>query len=125
MSDVYSTPKHSTPSAIPSPYPDLAALAVSLQETAQALLTFSATNADEDTSPSPAKPVRDRDGETRSFYFPPASVNMERELLRKYRDDHLAKYFYALHHITPSVRPTTLRNTSSRVVLRTTNLFLS
>ena len=85
MSDVHSTPKHSTPSAIPSPYPDLAALAVSLQETAQALLTFSATNADEDTSPSPAKPVRDRDGETRSFYFPPASVNMERELLRKYR----------------------------------------
>lgn len=27
----------------------------------------------------------ERSGETRAFYFPPASLHMERELLRKYR----------------------------------------
>lgn len=82
MSSIQSPPKHSPPS--PN-NPDLAALAVSLQETAQALLTFSAINAYEEPSPMPAKPARERDGETRAFYFPPASINMERELLRKYR----------------------------------------
>lgn len=84
MSDVHSNPEHYPPSPNNLPHPDLATLAVSLQETAQALLTFSATKTEEKPS-RPAKPVRDRDGEIRSFYFPPASVNMERELLRKYR----------------------------------------
>ena len=81
MSNVHSNPKHSPPS--PNNL-DLASLAVSLQETAQALLTFSATNADEKATPTPAKPVRDQAGETRSFYFPPSSINMEKDLFQRY-----------------------------------------
>lgn len=85
MADVHSPPTYSPPGTISSAHPDLAALAVSLREAAQALLAFSATKVKEESSPAAVRSVRDQDGETRSYYFPPASVNMERELLRKYR----------------------------------------
>ena len=62
---------------------DLTALAVTLQETAQALLAAHAP--DEPKEPAAKPPAYQTGGETRSFYFPPATVHMERELLRKYR----------------------------------------
>ena len=62
-------------------HPDLTALAAALQEAAQALLAIHAPNEPEEA----AAPVRSDDGETRSFYFPPSSVHLERELLRKHR----------------------------------------
>lgn len=78
------------------PHPDLAALAVALQETARALLACApepskataaqpadAPEASKPTAPQPVAP--DRAGETRAFYFPPAALHMERELLRRYR----------------------------------------
>lgn len=66
---------------------DLAALAATLQETAQALLARIPDEPKEPKKPSAGPPARVGDGETRSFYFPPASVHLERELLRKYRVD--------------------------------------
>ena len=73
MSDVYSAPNRSAP-------PDLAALALSLQEAAQALLTLSPVK--EQTAKPPA---RQNDGEIRSFYFPASTIHRERDLLQKYR----------------------------------------
>lgn len=61
--------------------PDFVALAASLQQTAQSLLAC----APQESTSFTAKPSTSQDGETRSFYFPPAAVHMERELLRKYR----------------------------------------
>ena len=75
MSDVRLTPNY--------PPPDFAALAGSLQEAAQALLSM----ANEPKEPAARPSARQTDGETRSFYFPPATVHLERELLRKYRVD--------------------------------------
>ena len=69
-------------------HPELVSVAKALQETAQTLLALSETSTlaelKEQTDKAPA--LRD-DGETRSFYFPPSTVNMERELLRKHRAD--------------------------------------
>ena len=62
--------------------PDLVALAASLQELAQSLLAHVSKEPEDSTIKQPA--IRN-DGETRSFYFPPATVHLERELLRKYR----------------------------------------
>lgn len=77
MSDAHSTPIN--------PRSDLAALAASLQETAQALFAISSTkNMANEPKAAAAKPVREQDGEIRAYYFPPAAVNMERDLLRKY-----------------------------------------
>ena len=73
MSDVCSTPDHSAP-------PDLAALAVALQEAAQALLALAPVKA-----PAAGPPAGRKDGEIRSFYFPASTVQRERELLHKYR----------------------------------------
>lgn len=84
MSSVYPTTAIAPPSSNNAIPPDLAALAVSLQQTAQALLSFRATQTDEQSNSLAARPFPDRDGEVRSYYFPPASVNMERDLLRKY-----------------------------------------
>ena len=42
---------------------------------------------DEPKEPAAKSPARRDDGETRSFYFPSSTVNMEKELLRKYRVD--------------------------------------
>ena len=78
MSDVHATPKHSPSNS------DLATLAVALQEAARALLAHAPEESEE---PAAKPPTRVGDGETRSFYFPPASVHLERELLRKYRVD--------------------------------------
>lgn len=83
MSCVESAPQYSqSSSALPTP-PDFAALAASLQEIAQSLLAC----APKDLTAPTGKPSASRDGggETRSFYFPPAAVHMERELLRKHR----------------------------------------
>ena len=81
MSDFHSPPDHPAP-------PDLSTLAASLQEAAQALLALYPPNtANEMKNPAAKPPARQADGETRSFYFPPAAVHMERELLRKYRAD--------------------------------------
>lgn len=158
MSHVHSTPEHSPPrSDHPAP-PDLAALAATLQEAAQALLTLTlpdmtdepkeptvrrdagpdaglpagpsakqpagpslkplseppanppispdaglpaapaacpfaappvdppaCPSAESSANPLAALPSRQADGEVRSFYFPPAAVRMERDLLSKYR----------------------------------------
>ncbi len=70
-------------SSAPSPQaPDLTALAATLQEAAQALLAH-APDTPQESATKP--PIRRDEGETRSFYFPPATVHLERELLRKYR----------------------------------------
>lgn len=82
MSNVHSTPRNSSPSLSNSTPTDLAALAVSLQEAAQALLTLSP---EKEQAAKP--PARQNDGEIRSFYFPASTVNRERELLHKYRTE--------------------------------------
>ena len=85
MSNAHSTPKFfpSSPDT-PAP-PDLAALAVTLQEAAQALLSLSPASAANTPKESATRPAaRQNDGETRSFYFPPSTVHQERELLHKY-----------------------------------------
>ncbi len=79
-------PRHYPPSPNRPTPPDLAALAIMLQEAAQALLSIPPTNApNEPKEPVARTPARRDDGETRSFYFPSATVHQERELLRKYR----------------------------------------
>ena len=61
--------------------PDFTALAKVLQEASNALLALR-----EQPQERPAKPANWADeGETRSFYFPPAAIHMEKDLLRKYR----------------------------------------
>lgn len=86
MSSAHSTPTISALSPDNPINPELVALAASLQDVAQAVLGLSLANVPEESKVATAKPVtHDREGQTRSFYFPPASVNMERELLRKYR----------------------------------------
>lgn len=90
----------SRPSSHSPTHPDLAALAVSLQETAHALLVCAAASAPQASNAAAAPPTDApeesmargatsagpaREGETRSYYFTPAAVHMERELLRKYR----------------------------------------
>lgn len=72
--DSQASPVHPTP-------PDFVALAASLQEVAQSLL---AHVPQEHKDAPPKTPVRRDEGETRSFYFPPAAVHMEKDLLRKY-----------------------------------------
>lgn len=73
MSDVHSTPHHSAT-------PDLAALARTLQETAQALLALAPKK-----EAAVRPPARPNDGEIRSFYFPASAIQRERDLLLKYR----------------------------------------
>lgn len=82
MSRVHSTPEFSPPES-DNPVPtDLTALAASLQEAAKALLSLTTNRVLE---PTHEAPLREREGEIRSFYFPPATLHMERELLRRYR----------------------------------------
>lgn len=86
MSNVHSTLSHSPPSPDRPTPPDLAALAVSLQEAAQALRAlYPVSMADKPKEPAAKPPARQNDGETRSFYFPASTIHQERELLRKYR----------------------------------------
>lgn len=86
MSSAHSTPTISAPNPDNPINSQLAALAASLQDAAQAVLGLSSANVPEESKVAAAKPSpNDREGQTRSFYFPPASINMERELLRKYR----------------------------------------
>lgn len=88
MSNSHPNAKHSLPSPDHPTPPDLAALAVTLQEAAQSLFALSSVNMpDEPKEPAAKPPARRDDGETRSFYFPSSTVNMEKELLRKYRVD--------------------------------------
>ncbi len=61
---------------------DLTALAATLQEAAQALLAHTPDTPQES---APKQPIRRDDGATRSFYFPSATVHLEKELLQKYR----------------------------------------
>lgn len=84
---------HSHPNAAHSPPlpdhpnpPDFTALAAALQETARALLALQPSTAPEEPQAPSAGPAGRRDdGETRSFYFPPGTVHLERDLLRRYR----------------------------------------
>jgi len=95
MSNSQPNAEHS-PSNLPSSRSpeSLTALAVSLQETAQALLALSSAS----MATEPKKlPVRQTDGETRSFYFPPASVNMERELLQRYHAENFQGLLEEVH----------------------------
>lgn len=76
MSTTQSTP------TLPTSNPDLVTLATSLQEIAQSLLVHAPKEPEDATA---GHPSIKNDGETRAFYFPPSSVHMEKELLRKYR----------------------------------------
>lgn len=76
MSTAQSTP------TLPTSNPDLVTLATSLQEIAQSLLVHAPKGPEDATA---GHPSIKNDGETRAFYFPPSSVHMEKELLRKYR----------------------------------------
>ena len=68
--------------------PDFAFVAKTLQETAQALLALQETNSAQNLKTRTAEPPTRKDGgETRSYYFPRATVNLEKELLHKYRAD--------------------------------------
>lgn len=82
MASVNTNPNHSSVSPVHPTPPNFAALAASLQEVAQSLL---ACVPQEQTNSTVNPPVSRDNGETRSFYFPPAAVHMEKELLRKYR----------------------------------------
>ena len=92
----------------PSP-PDLATLAAALQEAAQALLAHVPGEPKEPTQSvfanKPQEPAaearssRKEEGETRSFYFPPASVRLERDLLRKYHDDDFPGLLEEVHKL--------------------------
>ena len=61
--------------------PDLAAIAATLTEAAQALQAFASA------TPPPTKSTPDAAGETRCYYLSPATLRQERELLQKYRAD--------------------------------------
>ena len=88
MSKSHSTPNLSPPHPHHPAPPDLAALAAALRETAEALLAVQTTTHPEAAQEPAAKtPVREDDGETRSFYFPSAAVRLERDLLRRHRTD--------------------------------------
>lgn len=100
MSTVQPCPTLSPAASDVPRHPDLAALAAALQEIARALPACAAANAPEPPNataaestgaPEAAKAAAlrpaalERGGETRAFYFSPAALHMERELLRKYR----------------------------------------
>ena len=85
MSNVYSTPNHSGS-------PDLAALAATLQEAAQALLSLSQVG-----EPAAKPPARHDDGEIRSFYFPASTIHRERDLLLKYRAEDFQGLLQEVH----------------------------
>ena len=70
---------------ITSPH-DLSALANTLQAAAQTLFAMQTKMAPDTPQESNVKPLARKDGgETRSYYFPPGAVHLEKELLRKYR----------------------------------------
>ena len=82
--------------------PDFAALAAALHETAHALSALTSHQPQDKAAAVPAElteePVSHRDGgETRALYFPQASVQMEKELLRKYRADDFQGLLEAAH----------------------------
>ena len=86
MSSSHSNSKHSPPSPDSPNTSDPAALAAALQQTAETLLVFQAKHAPkEPEEPALRPPSRGDEGEIRSYYFPPATVHLEKELLRKYR----------------------------------------
>ena len=89
------SPSHVTLSQSPE---SLTALAISLQETAQALLALSpASMTTESKKPATKPPARQNSGETRSFYFPPTSVSMERELLQRYHAENFQGLLGEVH----------------------------
>ncbi len=64
------------------PCPDLTAPAASVQEAAQALFAVSSTSMPAMPKGAAVNPPAHKDGgETRSFYFPPGRVYLEKELL--------------------------------------------
>lgn len=105
MSNVHTESEQSQTNPQNSTPPDLAALALTLQEAAKALLAFQPVNSDNAAAPlgvmkkaetvekvkTPEQPVAvvpsspERDGETRSYYFPPAVVRQEKDLLLRHR----------------------------------------
>ena len=86
MSNSHSNLKSAPPSSEHPDPSDLAALAAALQQTAAALLAFQAKQSPKEPEEPAFRALACGDeGEIRSYYFSPAAVHLEKELLRKYR----------------------------------------
>jgi hypothetical protein len=89
MSRARSIPKHSPPSPDHPPHPELASVAKTLQEAAQALLNLTAASPpDEAPRDEPKEPARQ--AEYRSYRVPFHTLKEEQELLTEYDTDSMA-----------------------------------
>lgn len=88
-------PPASSPAAVPPLVsgPDLAAIAAMLGETARALQIFSEANPVQGKEP----PGSASAGETRRYYFSPATLRHERDLLQRYKADDFGGLLTSAH----------------------------